>query len=89
MISPLASKRFQQSQCGHRKERGLRGGGLMADWQKKQVTAPCGLKILDMFPRVERVGRRRARRRSSRSSGGVAPRTRAMLLPLSHARRVP
>ena len=39
--------------------------------------------------RTGRRRRRRRRRRSCRSSGGVAPRTRAMLLPLSHARRVP
>lgn len=30
---------------------------MTADWQKKQVTAPWGLNIFDMFPQGEEVGR--------------------------------
>jgi len=82
-ISPFASNRFQQSQCGHRNDRGFRGTGLMIDWQKKHITELCCLNILDIrpFPRSGRGGR-----------AGEAPFTatnaRAMLLPVLHARRI-
>lgn len=64
--SPFRSKRFQQSQWGHRNERGSRGAGVTAELQKKQMIVLCRLKIVDIRACDRKDNTERERERKNR-----------------------